>query len=250
MKALLERRAPADIGVIGHVIANYPDWQSCRDMLAVMRQAGVSLVELQIPFSEPMADGPLFLAANHRALDQGVRVKDALELMGEVATTMPPMVFMTYANVVFRCGYEAFAKQAAASGCRGMIIPDLSYDVAPEFYAACVAHGLCNIAIIPPNIAPGRLAEVCRHASGFIYVMARVGVTGRHTEISSELLELLQRLRQVTELPLAVGFGISSRQHIDQLRGHADYAIVGSQSLRCYEEQGLSGLQELWQSLT
>jgi len=245
---LLPRLAPKTIGLIGHVIANYPQPDTCRQMIATMQAAGAALVEVQIPFSEPIADGPLFLAANHQALKQGVRPEHALALVAE--TKAPPLVLMTYANILFRHGYESFVNKAAEVGCRGFIVPDLAPDSAPEFYALCRQKGLCNIAVVPPNVEGARLAYLCEQASGFIYLMARAGVTGKKTALQENTLQRIAAIRKLSSLPVAVGFGISTPADIAFLRGHADYAIVGSQSLRTFQESGVSGLQGLWESFS
>lgn len=239
------------IGVMGHVIANYPNPLLARKLIDVMVAEGVRMIEIQIPFSEPMADGPTFMVANHAAVKAGVRFKDALDLMREVSEKYPqiPFLFMSYANVIFNQGYEVFVEKAKAAGARGAIIPDLPFEMATDYLSACEKHGFANVVVIPPNIEDARLADLCRVASGLVYAVARAGVTGSKSVLGPELDKFLARIRAHTRLPVAVGFGIQNRDDVLALQGRADIAVIGSQGLRVVEESGLEGATVFWRSV-
>lgn len=249
-KSFLKKLPNNEIGLIGHTIINYPSPEICRESIRIMVEAGVSLIELQIPFSEPVADGPLFMAANHQAIAAGVTIDQCFALMQEVTERYSiPFVFMTYTNIAFKMGFTEFVKQAKAAGAKGAIIGDLPFDAAPEYLSACHHHQFAAIQLIPPNITEDRLAKVAKASEGFIYAIARSGVTGSKTEMGQNLLSFLTRIRQYSKLPIAVGFGITERSDVEFLKSHADYAIVGSQALRVLQSEGLAGLKKFWQSL-
>jgi tryptophan synthase alpha chain len=250
MKAILSKQPPNAIGLIGHTIINYPSPAQAREAVAIMVNEGVALIELQIPFSEPVADGPLFMRANHEAIAAGVSVADCFAFMREVSTQHKiPFVFMSYANILYKQGYTAFAKQAAQAGAKGVIVPDLTLENAQEYLAACADQGLAVIQVIPPNVSEERLSKLAQASQGFVYAVARSGVTGTQTQFSQFFPIFLQRLRQHTDLPIAVGFGVTSPDDIRFLKSYADYAIVGSQALRILQEQGTTKLQQFWHEL-
>ncbi len=242
--------SPSHIGLMGHVIADYPSPDAVRAMIETMVVAGAKVIEIQIPFSEPMADGPLFLAANHRAIAQGVDYKAALQLMGEVSRTYPQVrfLFMSYLNVIFKRGYESFVKDSVSHGASGVIVPDLPVEYAATIETSGASHGFANVRVIAPNTNDQRLDELTSGAAGLIYAVARAGVTGAKSDFSS-VKDFVARLRQRTSVPIAVGFGVRSAADIHQLRGIADLAVIGSASLQRYEEAGIEGVQALWQEL-
>lgn len=244
----LKKHSDNSIGLIGHMIINYPSPQLCRDAVKVMVDAGVDLIELQIPFSEPVADGPLFMKANHDALAAGVTVDQCFAFMQEMTRQYKiPFVFTTYANIVYKRGFENFIKRAIEVGAKGAIVPDLSID--KEYLQTAKKHHFAPIQLIPPNISEARLTKLAKASQGFIYAVARTGVTGKQTEFGKSLTDFLQRIRQHSHLPIAVGFGISTPSDVEFLKSKADYAIIGSQTLRVLNEKGLPGLQQFWQSL-
>ncbi|MGB6976771.1 MAG: tryptophan synthase subunit alpha [Gammaproteobacteria bacterium] len=250
MKALLPKLSPNAIGLIGHTIINYPSAVQARESVATMVNEGVALIELQIPFSEPVADGPLFMRANHEAIAAGVTVQDCFTFMHEMSKVHKiPFVFMSYVNILYKQGYAAFAKQAAQMGAKGVIVPDLTLENAQEYLAACADHGLAAIQVIPPNVSEERLSKLAKASQGFVYAVARSGVTGMQTQFSQFFPAFLQRLRQHTDLPIAVGFGITSPDDVRFLKSYADYAVVGSQALRILQEQGIAKLQQFWHQL-
>lgn len=238
------------IGLMGHVIANYPSPKEARRLIGIMADAGVKVIEIQIPFSEPMADGPLFMQANHQAIAQGVTTKSSLDLLAEVSSRYDvPFVLMTYANVIFKKGFEAFVKAAVLAGAQGIIVPDLPYDYAEEFESCCTKMELAHIQVIPPNVSEERLKHLCQLSKGLVYAAARSGVTGSRTEFGASLDEFLRRIRRYTDLPVAVGFGVRTPEDVEFLQGRADLAVIGSQGLSVYQQQGFRGVKTFWQSV-
>jgi tryptophan synthase alpha chain len=238
------------IGLMGHVIADFPSPSVARSMIAAMVNAGCKVIEIQIPFSEPMADGALFLAANHQAIAQGVDYRASLRLMREVSTAYPSVrfIFMTYLNVIYQRGYQDFVADAVNNGATGVIVPDLPVEYAESLERAGEPFGFANVRVIPPNIADDRLAEIGRGARGLIYAVARAGVTGAHSDFAP-VGSFVRRIRAYTEVPIAVGFGVRGADDVRQLKGIADLAVIGSASLQAYQEKGLSGVASLWDGL-
>lgn len=235
-------RRNGGLGLMGHVITDYPSPEAVRAMIATMAASGVEIIEVQIPFSEPMADGPVFLAANHQALAHGVSYQASLTLMAEVSRAHPQvrLVFMSYLNPVYRRGYQTFVAEARAAGAAGVIIPDLPVEYAQELEKAG-GDTFANIRLAAPNADAARLQQVCDGARGLIYAVARAGVTGATSDFEP-VRSFVGRLRQMTQLPVAVGFGVRTPDNIRQLLGLADYAVVGTAALQAYAEGGLEGV--------
>jgi len=247
---LKERRKEKDILLMTHIVAGYPDWDACFDMVAAMVDAGVDLMELQIPFSEPIADGPVILKANQDALGRGVTVARCLEFGREVARRHDiPFLYMTYYNILYRHGVESFVKGMAAAGIRGAIVPDLPPEEGEPYLAAMADHGCHPIFIFSPTTSEERLRYLSSFASGFVYCVARKGVTGMDTRFSDELGAYLGRCRKATDLPLALGFGVKDKEDVDFLKGRADIAVIGTQTLRLVEEQGVPAVGDFIRGL-
>ena len=245
-----ERLKHRDILLMTHIVLGYPDMERSMLLVEEMVAAGVDLMELQIPFSEPMADGPVILRANRKALDEGVRVARCLEFAGTAAARFPiAFVFMTYYNIVFTYGEERFAARMAREGIAGAIVPDLPPEEGAGFQAAMEKNGLCPIYIIAPTTPTERMGFLASRARGFVYCVARKGVTGRQTRFSEEVGDYLARCRKAVNLPLAVGFGVRDRGDVDFLKGKADIAVVGSQTLRILEERGVGAVGGFVRSL-
>ncbi len=244
--ALEERiRAGSRRGILlmTHAVIGYPSLAGTLELVDTMVEAGADLMELQIPFSEPIADGPVFLRANHVALRNGVTVDQCLELAGRVTRRHRiPFVFMSYFNILFRRGLERFAEDARRSGIAGAIVPDCPPEEGAGYLAAMHGAGLSPIPLLSPRTPPDRLRMLGSSGSGFAYVVARRGVTGARTELSGEVAGYLARCRASTELPLAVGFGITGRDDVRFLEGKADVAVVGTQSVRVLEAEGVEGV--------
>jgi len=200
-------------------------------------------MELQIPFSEPMADGPIILAANQKALAAGATVDRCFDFATTVSKQHSiPFLFMSYYNVLFRRGVAGFVERAKRAGVVGAIVPDLPPEEAGEYLPAMERAGLDPIFIFSPSTSGARMREIARSARGFVYCVARKGVTGAHTSFSAELDSYLGRCRAATKLPLAVGFGVQDANDIARLRGKADIAVVGSATLKLVDEQGVGAV--------
>ncbi len=241
---LLHRLEEKPILLMTHLVLGYPSFATNREVIRQMADNGVDCIELQIPFSEPMADGPVILKANQDALAAGVRVRDCLEFAAEMVAAHPRVnfLFMTYYNIVFRHGEEAFLEHAARIGIRGTIIPDLPPEEGADLHRRSSELGLAPIMFFTPTSTDSRMREVADQGQGFIYVVARRGVTGAPTEMDAGLAEYLGRCRRATDLPLAVGFGISRREDVAMLTGRADMAVIGTATIRLVDEQGPSAV--------
>jgi tryptophan synthase alpha chain len=240
---LRDRRQKQEILLMTHLVLGHPHFDTSLRLVETMVHAGVDLIELQIPFSEPIADGPVILRANQEALNGGSTVERCFEVATEVARRFDiPFLFMSYYNVLYRRGVSQFVERMQQAGLRGAIVPDLPPEEADEYLTAMKEAALSPIFIYAPNTRPARLATIAEHASGFVYCVARKGVTGTDTAFSSELAEYLERARAATRLPLAVGFGVKEKRDVDFLRGKADIAVVGSETLRVLERGGLAAV--------
>jgi tryptophan synthase alpha chain len=240
---LKDRRQKQEILLMTHLVLGHPHFDTSLRLVENMVQAGVDLIELQIPFSEPIADGPVILRANQEALNGGATVERCFDVASEVARRFDiPFLFMSYYNVLFRRGVASFVARMQESGLRGAIVPDLPPEEAGEYLTAMKEAALAPIFIYAPNTSPKRLETIASHAGGFIYCVARKGVTGSETAFSSDLSGYLARARAATSLPLAVGFGVKEKQDVDFLRGKADIAVVGSETLRVLERGGLAAV--------
>ncbi len=247
---IARQRARKDILLMTHIVLGFPSFDESRRIVATMVEAGVDLMELQIPFSEPIADGPVILHANQRALAAGSTVERCLELAAKLSAEFPiPFLFMSYYNVAFVRGAQRFAREMREAGVRGAIIPDLPFEEGAALFDAMREQALDPIFIYSPSTADSRMRAIAARAAGFIYCVARKGVTGAQTEFTS-LDGYLARCRQATKLPLALGFGVQDRRDVDQLRGKADIAVVGSQTLRLIERDGVAAVGPFIRSLT
>ncbi|OGF20112.1 tryptophan synthase subunit alpha [Candidatus Falkowbacteria bacterium RIFCSPLOWO2_02_FULL_45_15] len=227
------------IGLMTHIVVGYPDLKVSRQLIATMVEAGVDFIELQIPFSDPLADGPTLMRANQTALKHKIRVKDAMLLMAECSATAGiPLLFMTYFNIVFNYGVEAFCRDAAQAGCSGLIVPDMPLDEEYNDKLTYFAqhHNMPVIRTLAPVTSPRRLELNARAARGFLYLSGRQGVTGACGELDENIFSSIQRVKRYNGMPLAVGFGISRPTHIKQLKGYADIAVVGSEVLNIYHQ--------------
>ena len=239
-----------EILMMAHVVVGYPDLEKSFEMVKAIVSAGVDLMELQIPFSEPIADGPVILKANQSALAEGVRVDDCFEFARRVTQALDiPFLFMTYYNIVFKRGEERFFAEAKEAGIRGTIVPDVPPEEGESYNAAALAHGIDPIFILSPTTTPNRLAYLAGFGRGFFYCVARKGITGAKTTFSTELDEFLGRCRSVTQLPLALGFGVSRREDVDFLKGKVEIAVVGSQALRILNTDGIKAVGDFFRGL-
>lgn len=211
-------------------VLGYPDRAQSLATLQTLVEAGADLLELGIPFSDPLADGPTIQVAAQKSLENGTTVKDCLALTRELRAhgVQTPAVMMGYVNPMMAYGIEAFVADAAESGVDGFIVPDLPPEEAEEFEAVCARHGLALIYLLAPTSTPERIKKVAEKSKGFIYLVSVTGVTGARTEIPSDLKEFIARVRAETDVPLAVGFGIGSGEQAQLVGQLADGVIVGS----------------------
>lgn len=240
---LRKRLEQSDILLMTHIVLGYPSFDDSLRAVESMVDAGVDLMELQIPFSEPIADGPVILHANQRSLQAGSTVDRCLRFSEEVARRFDiPFLVMSYYNILFKRGVREFADGLAYGGLRGAIVPDLPPEEAETYLSAMADAKLDPVFIFSPNTSDARMRKIAEHARGFVYCVARKGVTGAETDFSASLDAYLARCRAATDLPLALGFGVKSREDVDALRGKADIAVVGTQTLRVMDEQGVGAV--------
>ncbi|BDE06725.1 tryptophan synthase alpha chain [Vulcanimicrobium alpinum] len=227
-----ERRA----ALIGYVVAGDPDCETSLAIVDALTAAGVDLIELGIPYGDPLADGPTIAAAGQRALAAGIKMADALAIAAEArARGAAPIVFFTYLNPIDRYGAERFARDAAAAGAAGAIVPDVPLEELASFAPPLRASGLEIPLLVAPTTPPARAAAIAAASSGFVYLVSRLGVTGagRAPDVAWAS-GAIARLRETTELPIAVGFGISTPEHAAAVGAVADGVIVGSALIDAY----------------
>ena len=243
------QRAKKPILLMTHLVLGYPSFDDSRRLVETMIEAGVDLIELQIPFSEAIADGPVILHANQRALAAGATVRRCFEVAARLAAESPiPLLFMTYCNVPFVMGFDRFVRETRAAGLRGAIVPDLPLEEGDGLFGAMEREGLDPIFIYSPNTSASRMRAIAARARGFIYCVARKGVTGAETTFAA-LDPYLARCREATTLPLAVGFGVKQRADVEQLVGKTDIAVVGSETIRVVEAHGVAAAAPFLRSL-
>lgn len=247
---LKSRLAEKDILLMTHIVLGYPSFEASLNIIETMVAAGVDLMELQIPFSEPTADGPVIAQANQRALKDGVTVEECLKFGGTVARRFDiPFLIMSYYNIPFKYGLNRFLSVLSDGGLRGAIIPDIPPEEGRAYLEAMQQRDLAPILIYAPTTPLERMRYIDSFAAGFIYCVARKGVTGQMTDFSDDLEAYLDKCRQGTNLPLALGFGIKERSDIDFLKGKADIAVIGSQTIRVMEADGIEALGEFIRGL-
>ena len=215
-----------------------PDLETTGKIVRAMAEAGADLIELSIPFSDPTAEGPVIQSANIRALAGGVTTDKIFDFVKELRKDVKvPLVFMTYANVVFSYGIERFAAKCEEVGMDGLILPDVPFEEKEEFAPAFRAHGVDFISLIAPT-SENRIAEIAKEAEGFLYVVSSLGVTGERAEICTNIGSMVEKIREVTDVPCAVGFGISTPEQAAEMAKFADGVIVGSAIVKRIGEHG------------
>ena len=215
-----------------------PDLETTEKLVYAMEEAGASLIELGIPFSDPTAEGPVIQEANIRALLGGVTTDKIFDMAARIRQrTQIPLVFMTYANVVFSRGIGHFAKRAAEAGIDGLILPDVPFEEKEEFAGACREYGLDFISLIAPT-SRERIRMIAEKASGFVYCVSSLGVTGTRSDITTDTGAMVRMVKETKKIPCAVGFGISTPEQAAKMAGISDGAIVGSAIVRLIGEHG------------
>jgi tryptophan synthase alpha chain len=224
-----------------YLMGGFPDLDESAAAGEAAAAAGADLIELGIPFSDPLADGPVIHAAATAALAGGATPHGVLRVCERIAERVP-VVLMVYANVVEAAGAETFALRAAAAGAAGLIVPDLPTDEAGEVRAACDAEGLALVPLVAPTTTAARVAEIGAGARGFVYTVSVTGITGEREELAPDLVKTVDRVRSSTELPVAVGFGISTGDQARTVSEMADGVIVGSRIVRAAAEGGAAAV--------
>ena len=215
-----------------------PDLETTKAVVRAAVSSGADLIELGIPFSDPTAEGPVIQGANLRALSGGVTTDKIFDMVRELRKDVTvPMVFMTYANVVFSYDAEKFIKTCSEIGIDGLILPDIPYEEKEEFDPICKKYGVDLISLIAPT-SHDRIAMIAREASGFIYIVSSLGVTGTRNEITTDIAAMVELIRQNSSLPCAVGFGISTPQQAAKMASLSDGAIVGSAIIKLIDQYG------------
>ena len=215
-----------------------PDLETTGAAIRAMEANGADLIELDIPFSDPTAEGPVIQGANLRALQGGVTTDKIFDFVRELRKDVEiPFVFMTYANVVFSYGADKFISTCAEIGVDGLILPDLPYEEKEEFLPVCRKYGVDLISMIAPTSAD-RIAMIAKEAEGFLYIVSSLGVTGTRSEIKTDLASIVEVVRANTKTPCAIGFGISTPEQAHKMAAIADGAIVGSAIIKLLEQYG------------
>ncbi len=213
--------------IVAFITAGYPSRAKFREHLAQIG-AAADVVEIGVPFTDPMADGVTIQRSSREALAQGFTLGWLLEELTAMQRPKAPLVLMSYLNPLMAHGYEKLAADAARAGVCGFIVPDLPYDEADEFRAALTAHGLALIQMVTPVTEPARLAKLCAASQGFVYAVTMTGTTGRNAAVPTEVARYLDTVTATAKLPVCAGFGIRSREQVEQLKGHVAGVIVGS----------------------
>jgi tryptophan synthase alpha chain len=221
-------RATGDLKLVGYIMAGHPNRKRSLEVAKKLATSGIAALEIGIPFSDPLADGPVIQKAGQTALEHGMTVGASLELAAAVAREGIPIVLMTYINPVLSHDPRRFAAEAAQAGVAGVIVPDLPLEESEPVAGWLRAASLDTIFMVSPTTSSERMAAICERSSGFVYCVTVTGITGARTELPGGMKELLGEVRKHTTLPVAAGFGISRPEHMKSLRGNADAAVVGS----------------------
>lgn len=221
-------------GLIIFLTVGFPDLEATRELVPALVAAGADAVELGVPFSDPLAEGPVIQESSFRALEQGITFSDCLSVVGELREQLPdtPLILMGYYNPIYNYGLEKFAQEAHRVGVDGVIVVDLPHEEIGPLAQHCSSLGISIIPLLAPTSTDASIVASTASASGFVYCVSLTGVTGARDEVSRRSFDLLKRVRSHTSLPLALGFGISRREHVEEVGQHADAAVVGSALVR------------------
>lgn len=226
-------RQEREILIASHSVLGYPSFNFNRKAIAELVGAGVEIIELQFPFSEPIADGPVLMHANQEAVKAGTTTAACFDFTQEITSCYSFTLFlvMTYYNILYKFGIERFVERAAGSGVQGIIVPDLPPEESGSFVSVCGHYDVAPIFLVTPLTTQQRMERIASLSQGMLYCVARKGVTGYHTNFSLEFDEYLQRVRTTTTLPVGVGFGVRTAEDVAHLIGKADVAIICSQAI-------------------
>ena len=230
MPIRFDREPGSGPGIVAYLTVGDPDLLTSHEIALAAIDAGADVLELGVPFSDPLADGPVIQRASERAVSRGVRLADVLKLAADLRKARPPagLVIFSYLNPVVQYGMERFCATAAEAGVDGVLLTDMIVEEADDYLKAMKKHKLAPIFLAAPTSPDARLKKIAEASRGFVYVISRVGITGARKALETDAEQLVTRLRQYTKLPLAVGFGISSAEHVEQVGRFADAAVVGS----------------------
>ena len=221
-------RANGDLKLVAYMMAGHPNKKRSVEVGKKLATSGIAALEIGIPFSDPLADGPVIQHAGQTALEHGMTVGATLELASAVAHEGVPVVLMTYINPILQHDPRRFAAEAAQAGVAGVIVPDLPVEESEPVAGWLRAASLDTVFMVAPTTSPTRMESICEHSSGFVYCVTVTGITGARSELPAGMKDLLGEVRKHTKLPVAAGFGISRPEHMKALRGIADAAVVGS----------------------
>ena len=223
---------------IPFVTCGYPDLETTGEIVRAMAENGADIIELGIPFSDPTAEGPVIQGANIKALENGITTDKIFEFVKELRKDIKiPLVFMTYANVIFSYGAEKFISTCSEIGIDGIILPDLPFEEKDEFSPQCQKYGIDLISLIAPT-SHQRISMIAKEADGFIYIVSSLGVTGTRSEINTDLDSIAKVIRENTDTPCAIGFGISNPEQAKKMSDISDGAIIGSAIIKLIEKYG------------
>jgi tryptophan synthase alpha chain len=221
-------RAHGDLKLVAYMMAGHPNRKRSLEIGKKLATSGIAALEIGIPFSDPLADGPVIQHAGQVALEHGMTVGAALELAAGIAAEGTPVVLMTYINPILSHDPRRFAAEAAQAGVAGIIVPDLPVEESEPVAGWLRSASLDTVFMVAPTTSRERMTTICEHSSGFVYCVTVTGITGARSELPQGMTELLSEVRKHTDLPIAAGFGISRPDHMKSLRGSADAAVVGS----------------------
>ncbi|MBW4439735.1 MAG: tryptophan synthase subunit alpha [Plectolyngbya sp. WJT66-NPBG17] len=241
--------------LIPFLTAGDPDLETTAQALQILDRSGADLIELGVPYSDPLADGPVIQAAATRSLQNGTRLDDVLQLVKQVSPTLrSPIILFTYYNPILNRGIESFLKEIAEAGAKGLVVPDLPLEEAETLLRPAKEYGIELTLLVAPTSPPERIAAIAQQSQGFIYLVSTTGVTGMRSQMESRVKDLIAELRQVTDKAIGVGFGISQPEQARQVMNWgADAAIVGSAFVKRLSEgspaEGLKAVEEFCQTL-
>lgn len=224
LRAAAQRGGPA---LVAFLTAGYPKRERFREHLQAVA-AGADVVEIGVPFTDPMADGVTVQRSSHEALVQGVTLRWILDELAAMPKLDTPLLLMSYLNPLLSFGFEKLVTAAARANVAGFIVPDLPFDESSDFLRALEAEGIALVQMVTPVTEPSRLASVCGASQGFVYAVTMTGTTGKSVAVPAEVLSYLDRVRAASSLPVCAGFGIRQREHVERLNGHVDGVVVGS----------------------
>ena len=247
-----EKQKERPLLLMTHLVLGYPSFEENRKVIAAMDRAEVELIELQIPYSEPSADGPILVEANAKSLASGTKVQDCFDFAKEMAESFPKIrfLFMTYYNILYAKGGRRFLEETKAAGLVGTIVPDLPLEEAGPLLNSSRELGLENIFILTPTNTRQRMNAIAQAGEGFLYCVGRRGVTGQKTDFDQSLADQIATYKEAAAaLPIALGFGVKQREDLEFLTGKADIAVIGSKLMTVLNQGGAEAVETFLQSL-